>query len=455
MKNARRTLHSLTAAAAMLLAMAFPSGEALALDRITLKDGGKVVEGEISRELDGYVWLKRTVDGVTKEELYTPEQVSKIERGVESTPAVTDPAKPAGEAKTTTREKTPEKATDTAPAAAAPAEPTPKKTGVPKALVLTLGDEENGDMVGVYMVAHVLKRAIPTLEQELGTDRTGVLVLRFHSGGGLGLEVPKISDVIHDEFKPRFRTVGWVETAISAAAMSAHCLEEIYFTSQGNYGACTGFYGSLDKPVEGRPLAESLVLMEKLSARGGWNKLIMRAMQIQQEVSASIDENGEIKFFPDATSGDILVNRTKEILTFNALSAQKVRFSRGTADNIEQLTKLMGYQELDWVGTKEKGSAWPISKSEKMQVDYRKTVAKDERLTNHYFRMFNMNIQQAGGVPREERGPYLNKAQEALDNIKRMVRNNPNFALTVFNRLPDEMPEYFEQLDKQIRDLRK
>ncbi len=453
MKNARRTLQSLVTAAAMLLAMALPSANTLALDRITLKDGGKILEGEISRELDGYIWLKRTVDGVTKEELYTPEQVSKIERGVDSTPAAE--TTPVGEAPTATPEKTAGASpANASPTVAAPP-PAAKKPGVPRALVLTLGDEENGDMVGVYMVAHVLKRAIPTLEQELGTDRTGVLVLRFHSGGGLGLEVPKISDVIHDEFKPRFRTVGWVETAISAAAMSAHCLEEIYFTSQGNYGACTGFYGSLDKPVEGRPLAESLVLMEKLSARGGWNKLIMRAMQIQQEVSASVDENGEIKFFPDATSGNILVNRTKEILTFNALSAQKIRFSRGTADNLEQLTKLMGYQELDWVGTKEKGYAWPVSKSEKMQIDYRKTVAKDERLTNHYFRMFNMNIQQAAGVPREERGPYLNKAQEALDNIKRMVRNNPNFALTVFNRLPEEMPELWEQFDKQIRDLRK
>ena len=49
-----------------------------------------------------------------------------------------------------------------------------------------------------------------------------------------------MSDVIHEQYKKKFRTVAWIDSAISAAAMTAHCLEEIYFTPQGNYGAARG-----------------------------------------------------------------------------------------------------------------------------------------------------------------------------------------------------------------------
>ncbi|MEO0631245.1 MAG: hypothetical protein AAFY46_11050, partial [Planctomycetota bacterium] len=54
---------------------------------------------------------------------------------------------------------------------------------------------------------------------ELGLEL--LVVIKIKSGGGFGLEVQKISDVIHEEFKPKFQTVAWIESAISAAAMSA------------------------------------------------------------------------------------------------------------------------------------------------------------------------------------------------------------------------------------------
>ncbi len=332
--------------------------------------------------------------------------------------------------------------------------PSADMPGVPKALVLTLGDEQNGDMVGVYMVAHILERAIPTLEKELGTDKTGVLVLRVHSGGGFGLEVQKIVDVIQNEFKPRFRTVGWIDTAISAAAMSSHILEEIYFTSRGNYGACTGFYGSLDRPVEGRELQESLVQMERISAKAGWDPLIMRAMQIQQPVSATIDEYGKVNFHDDL-SGDFIVNRPREILTFNCRSAEKIKFSRGTADTLDELTRLMGYKELNWVGKKVAGSPWPIAKSEKMQMDFRRQAAEDERLTNHYFQSLQMQIQAAEAAPREQRGAFVGRAKQTLGKLRNMIRNNPNFAISVFNRTREEVEELFKEYEKQLNELLK
>src|SRR5690606_34230378 len=142
---------------------------------------------------------------------------------------------------------------------------------VPRIAVISLGEGGDKDMVGLFMTAEALKRAIPLLEKDNVTD----VVFRIQSGGGALLEIQKLSDVIHNEFKPRFRVVAWIKSAISAAAMTAHCIEDIYFTSDGNYGACTGWYGQLTA-VKGRDLEEVLYMMEKISARGKHDPKIMR-----------------------------------------------------------------------------------------------------------------------------------------------------------------------------------
>jgi len=422
-------IHRLFRALACVVALAGCALLAHAGDRVILKSG-KIVEGTIVREVDGAVFVDTVVGGVKLQEMYGPNEISKIERDVAAPAPKADPV-------------------SNAPA------PVAHKSGVPKACVITMGDEENGHMVGIYMTADILHRAIPALEEELGNDHTGVVVLRFHSGGGMGLEVQRISDVIQNELKPRFRVVGWIESAISAAAMSSHCLEEIYFTTQGNYGACVGFYGSLDKPVEGRELQDSLFEMEKISARGGYDPLIMRAMQVQQELSAHIDENGEVHWYPDITSGEIVVNRPKAILTFNAVTAAKVKFSKGTADSLEELQRAMGYQELEWVGKRVKGVPWPVSKAEKMQMDFRHQVHDDELRTNEYYTTYGLNVQAAANEQdRQKRGAFVGRARTCLDRIKHMVKNNPAFRLTIFGGR-ERYNDWLEEQEKLLKRLTK
>lgn len=430
-----RLIQSLVLGLAVLFCVTVPVPHAAAADRITLK-GGQVIEGKIIREIDGYIWIEETIGGIAQPaKMLKQEDVEKVERDAANTPAKTDDLfAPKKDAKKD-----------------APATVTGK---APKGVVLTLGDEPNGHMVGTFMTATPLRQAIPMLEQELGTDRTGIVVLRIHSGGGLGREVQLISDVIEQEYKKRFRTVGWIETAISAAAMAAHGLDELYFTRQGNYGACTGFYGTLDKPVEGFELEQALFQMEKISARGGWDPLIMRAMQVQQPLSARFDEDGKIYFFRDLTSGDIIVNREKEILTLTADSAKKINFSRGTADTLDELTKAMGYQEIDWVGEKVQGVLWPISRAERIQMEYRKKVKEDEANLNRYYREYQSNVETAGGMPRDRRAPFVGKARIAMEKLIGIVRTNPNNKFLVFNVATDEeWRELVESWDKTLRDL--
>lgn len=339
---------------------------------------------------------------------------------------------------------------------------------VPRAAVITMGERGEKDMVGVFMTAEILKRMIPLLEEE----QVDIVVLRFYSGGGALIEIKPLSDTIHNEYKKRFKTVGWIESAISAAAMTAHCIDDIYFTSQGNYGGCTGFSGRLNA-MKGRGLEEVLIMMEMISERGGKDPKIMRAMQIDSgpdvgqrlqisppdgSLSCNIDENGDVKWFQDTTSGKFLVNPTAggavRVLTFTSEQAEKYKFSRGTADTLDELTTKMGYKEIEWVGEKAKNSLWPICKAEKINMAFRAKTYKDQELFASYWRNYRFNIGAAQGEQdRQSRGPYINKARQELENIKRMVKNNPNLALFQMNMLMEEFKEWLVEQEKLLREL--
>jgi len=421
-----------------LAASNWSGGSALALtqsvDKLHLKDG-RVLEGTIEKEVNGYIWFKSKIGAIETSEVYGPEKYEKIERGVEA--AVAKPA-----------DDKPAKKVETAPVG----------NSVPRAVVLTLGDRtEDKDMVGKYMCAKPLLDAIPKLEEEIGKDGSGVVVLRIDSGGGMLLEISKLHDAIEKEFKPRFRTVGWIKWAISAAAMTSHVIEEIYFYPEGNYGACTGFNGGNMKAITGRPLEDALFMMEKASVRGKKDPAIMRSMQVlEAPLSCTIDANGDVHWYQDETSGEILVNTKDKILTFTSLSAEQTKFSKGTTDDYRDLTRLMGYQELNWVGKPERGTPWPVSQSELIQRRFRDKTFDDEKATNAYFTDYQGSIQAAQQAQdKTTRGKFVGRARVALDKIKSMVKNNPNFALLLFGRMPDEFKDWVDEQERMLRDLMK
>lgn len=337
--------------------------------------------------------------------------------------------------------------------------------GKTKAAVITFGDEENGDMVGIYATADSFRRTIQMLKDE----KVDIVIVRFKSGGGMLLEIQKLSDIFHDEFKKEFRLVAWIDSAISAAAMSAHCFEEIYFTPQGNYGACTGYSGALNA-MKGPGLERVLMDMEKISARGNYDPKIMRAMQISAiaeeceelkiappwgALSASVSEDtGEVTFYQDATSGNIVLNPKGgvHVLTFNALEAQKVKFSKGTAANLEDLGKAMGLTEVEWVGRPDKRFIWPVSKAEQYMLDFRKKTKSDEENYRRYQINLNNFLNLAQSAREEDRGKLVGQARQWLNQIKAMVKNNPNWALLNFGG-EDEFKQWVEQVEKAIKQL--
>ncbi|MBX3321424.1 MAG: hypothetical protein KF757_00390 [Phycisphaeraceae bacterium] len=382
------------AAAALLLVATHLS---FASDVVHLKDGRKI-EGTIVRELDGSVWIKTRLGSIENTEFFLADNIAKIERDAPAATATDPKPNPIQQIR-------------------------PRTPGAPRGAIISLEGT-----VGIEMTAKTLYDLIPILERDLGSDGTGIVVFKINSGGGLLLEIQRLSDVIHNEYKKRFRTVAWIESAISAAAMTAHCAEEIYFLPEGNYGACTGWSGRL-QAVAGRGLEEVLYMMERISARGGYDPKIMRAMQINEPLSCTIDPRTGQVYWYQTQEGEHLVNPGNDILTFTAQQAERYRFSKGTAKNLAELTQKLGYQEVDWVGENRVGYIYPISRAESAMLDFRKKVSDDQARTNEYFATYMEARAAAAQAPRDIRPRFVGRARQNLNRIESMVRNNPNFAL--------------------------
>ncbi len=409
----RGLVTSLIQALAVLIAMAIAPSAALADDRVTLADG-TVVEGEIVREVGGAVWIKRTVGGIEQTTFYGPKDITSIERD-SGAPAPSDPVKASDERQ------------DRA-----------ARSGVPRACVLTMEGT-----VGIQMAAKPLEEAIPVLE----ADGIDVVVLRVHSGGGLLLEIQHIQDVIHEEYKKRFRVVAWIDYAISAAAMSSHVMEEIVFYPQGAYGACTGWFGAL-QAVEGRELEEVLAQMEEASARGQHDFKIMRSMQIEEPLTATIDADGVVHWY-NSEEGDYTVNSKGHILTFDSEQAMKFKFAKGIASNIEEMQEVLGYPELEWVGDEVSGVPYPVCRAERDQRKWRDDVTEAEERLTEYYAKYAISIANAQGEQDERiRGQLVGRAKRELAQIERACKEHPN--LQLLNGIPDF---WFEEQHRLLREL--
>jgi hypothetical protein len=146
----------------------------------------------------------------------------------------------------------------------------------------------------------------------------------------------------------------------------------------------------------------------------------MRAMQVQEPLSATIDEKtGEVTWFAD-TSGQYMLNRPGQILTFTANDAVKFKFARGIAATREELARVMGINEPIWAG--EEAAAF----IDKNMRDNDRTE-KRWQVVAREFDLYYGYAQQA--QDKTDRGKFAGHALRALRELRQMVSSNPNFAL--------------------------
>lgn len=403
-----RTLMFTLAAVAVLFAAAT---QALA-DKLHLKDG-RVLEGEVVREGDGFVFFKVRVGSLEQEQFFTSDQILKIER---------DTAAPAGNSAKVDAAK-----------AKGPTAGATKRIAILNFGAPSSWQGEIDDTVGIQVSADAWRKAVPMLEKDGVTD----VVVRINSGGGLLLELQRFLEVYEKEYKPRFRTVAWVESAISAAAMSPWCLEEFYFLPEGNIGACTGFSGRLNA-IKGVQLELVLMQMEEASKQGKRNPLIMRAMQIQQPLSATIDPvTGQVSWFPDTKTGEIIVNPDGEVLTLTAGIAVRLKFGKAIAATPDELARAMGYEEWEWAG-KEATAFIDRNMRENDKADKQWQVAYEK---------YERTAQVAAQIQdRQRRGAEVGIARRHLNELKRLFSGNSNFAL-----MYGADDEWFREQEERLR----
>lgn len=412
MRNTIKTLMLALVGACTLLAA---TTSALA-DKLHLKDG-RVLEGEVVREGDGFVYFRIKVGSIEQEQFFTAEQITKIEKDSDSAPA-------------TTTEKSKPAVADKKPLAA----------GVRKIAILNFGPPsawqgEIDTTVGIQISADAWRRAIPMLEKDGVTD----VVVRINSGGGLLLELERFMDVYENEYKPRFRTVAWIESAISAAAMSPWVLEEFYFLPEGNIGACTGFSGRLNA-IKGPQLEMVLYQMEQASRKGKKDPKIMRAMQIMEPLSATIDDRtGQVSWFQDTTSGDNVVNPEGQVLTITANEAVRLKLGKAVAATPDELARAMGYEEFVW------GGQQAIDFIDQNMRDNDKADKNWQTTAEKYQRTVNVAAQIQD---RQRRGAEVGIARRHLAELKRLFAGNPNFAL-----MYGTDDEWFRQQEELLRRL--
>lgn len=418
----RRVLLPLIAAALALLAAVSP---ALA-DKLHLKDG-RVLDGEVTKETDSFIYFRIIVGGIEQEQLFARNDIKKIERDEEAKKPA-DPA-PVPAPATTAVTKTPVTKPAPAPAPApgqAPAEEAhdPKEeTKAPdddavKVTFITLEDE-----VGKLLNADALEESFNIAMDKGDPD---IIVLVIDSGGGALLEVQPLSDVIHEKMKKEVRVVGWIRSAISAASLTIFNCEEIYMMTEGHVGGTVAFVqdGGGAKAAQGAALEQVLRLGEMISIRGGYDPLIMEAMQHWMVLSADIDANGVVTWHR-GDKGEYMVNPKDRILTLDAPDSVKFGVAKGIADTKDDLLKLMKIDEWKEVAPE----------ADEYQQEFRNNVRKVESRLGEIMRTFQLYLTSAQGSDDDkERGLYVGRARNSLAELRSMIKRAPSMSkYTIFN----------------------
>jgi hypothetical protein len=290
-----------------------------------------------------------------------------------------------------------------------------------------------GDMVGVQVNNKAFKDAIPLLEK----DKVDTVIIRVNSGGGLVYEMLQLQETF-EEYKKKFRTAVWIESAISAAVMGPWVIEEFYMMPEGNMGSATMWSGAM-QAGSGAGLEQMFIAMEKASLSGKKDFKVMRAMQVMAPLSANIDENGRVTFFQDL-SGQYIINPEGRVLTMNAADAVKFGIAKGIAGTREELVKAMGLTEVEWAG--EDATALidrSIRDNDRIQNQFQDTMGR-----------YQNAVSAAQGMQGTRRRQEVGVARQRLAELRRMTRINPTIGL-----MANVNDDWFATQEDMLRELNK
>ena len=293
---------------------------------IEYEEKGKTikVEGELTRATKMYIM-------VADEFLYI-DKILSISSEDSSTPQVPE--------NTTTTENTNEDTPDSVD----PAPPTidlAPEGELPKGFFVLPME----GMVGHLMRPTELRELVDHIDENYGPGQ--IIVLKVNSGGGIGHVWSDIRDYVF-EARKRHRIIAWVESAISAAAMTVYCCDEIYYTSLGEVGSCSGYRGNPNNPLSPEEQQVMITEMEKVISSSSRSLLITGCMFMSDRLlSYSKDsQSGEITYF-DTLEGDTILSNYGENMTLYADQAVEAGLADGIANSVEELAEQLNLPKLD------------------------------------------------------------------------------------------------------------
>jgi hypothetical protein len=409
---------AITQAATSTAALAVQNDQA---ERITLNNG-TVYEGEVIREGDSFLFIRAKVGGVLKNQMVRKADIASRELVGQDAPEAED--------------------THDARSNVAVNDPfTPEAKVIPEGATriafLTL---HKG--VGEYFNKVSLKRAVEMLDDLPERERPDIVVLHINSPGGISLEREAMSEYIHHELKSKYRTVAWVEWAISAGAMTAWTCNEILVTEDASIGGCTTWFGG-GTAVEGMDLERVLYNMEIVSKWGKKEPLVMRAMQIQMGLSADIDEDGNVTWYADETSGEFLVNPSDEVLTMTAPNAVKFSVAEAVANNKDEVARALGCTE--WVEVGQEANEYLFK--------FRENVERARIKLGQLYQYLQQDIAAAQAIANQnEREKQVGKAMQRVRQMRAWLDRVPSLAQwTQFTyELIDQLEREVERIARNI-----
>ena len=319
------------------------------------------------------------------------------------------------------------------------------------------------EVIGMHVTASYLERCLADAVKR----NPSVIVLQMDSPGGFISEVDKLVDMIHLRGK-KTRVVVYVQSAISAAAITSLACDEIYFAPQAIFGAATAY----QEDAFGLPeaIAEKFQSVWRARARsaaalGGHNPLLAEAMiDKSMELYIVKHEGGQISIKAGKpTKGERVITTNDKLLTMTAGEAIEAGLSSGTVGNLDELGKKLGFE--GWVECKGHATALAKHRKDALADCIRQMqVHKDDFSRN--MRMAWQNRPEDPNIPYrydESSGLYLpesirrwrSRSRECATWLLKAESSMKRWAeLTeTFSELKDNA-DYLRRLQREVTNLR-
>jgi ATP-dependent protease ClpP protease subunit len=194
-------------------------------------------------------------------------------------------------------------------------------------------------VVGRTMTAAYLSRAF----EDARTRKPTVVILEIDSPGGAVAEVEKLMRVITDA-KKDLRIVAFVRQAISAAAITALAVDEIYVSKGSVFGAATAYHTTPDggtADVSEKMKSIWMTLARSSAELGGHPTLLADAMIDRSFPVYCTDVGGKKTYARTQIAGATLFKPAGKLLTLTANEAINCGLAAGLASDYAELAALL------------------------------------------------------------------------------------------------------------------